>query len=109
MYVFLFLATPLGSSPRGYSGFRVTGMIEGFLFGMEFSILGFSFAREGGGGGEGEEYPHPPKSIKQNKNISFCSFIDGEFLNSIQARSCSKGIELFVLEIQSSMHEVKGS
>lgn len=107
MYVFLFLATPLGSSPRGYSGFRVTGMIEGFLFGMEFSILGFSFAREGGGGGGG--VPPPPKSIKQNKNISFCSFIDGEFLNSIQARSCSKGIELFVLEIQSSMHEVKGS
>ena len=82
-------------------------MIEGFLFGMEFSILGFSFAREGGGGGG--EVPPPPKSIKQNKNISFCSFIDGEFLNSIQARSCSKGIELFVLEIQSSMHEVKGS
>lgn len=81
-------------------------MIEGFLFGMEFSILGFSFAREGGGGGG---VPPPPKSIKQNKNISFCSFIDGEFLNSIQARSCSKGIELFVLEIQSSMHEVKGS
>ena len=108
MYVFLFLATPLGSSPRGYSGFRVTGMIEGFLFGMEFSILGFSFAREGGGGGGGG-VPPPPKSIKQNKNISFCSFIDGEFLNSTQARSCSKGIELFVLEIQSSMHEVKGS
>ena len=105
--MFLFLATPLGSSPRGYSGFRVTGMIEGFLFGMEFSILGFSFAREGGGGGGG--VPPPPKSIKQNKNISFCSFIDGEFLNSIQARSRSKGIELFVLEIQSSMHEVKGS
>ena len=105
--MFLFLATPLGSSPRGYSGFRVTGMIEGFLFGMEFSILGFSFAREGGGGGGG--VPPPPKSIKQNKNISFCSFIDGEFLNSIQPRSCSKGIELFVLEIQSSMHEVKGS
>ena len=105
--MFLFLATPLGSSPRGYSGFRVTGMIEGFLFGMEFSILGFSFAREGGGGGGG--VPPPPKSIKQNKNISFCSFIDGEFLNSIQTRSCSKGIELFVLEIQSSMHEVKGS
>ena len=104
--MFLCLATPLGSSPRGYSGFRVTGMIEGFLFGMEFSILGFSFAREGGGGGG---VPPPPKSIKQNKNISFCSFIDGEFLNSIQARSCSKGIELFVLEIQSSMHEVKGS
>ena len=106
MYVFLFLATPLGSSPRGYSGFRVTGMIEGFLFGMEFSILGFSFAREGGG--RGRSTP-TPQSIKQNKNISFCSFIDGEFLNSIQARSCSKGIELFVLEIQSSMHEVKGS
>ena len=92
--MFLFLATPLGSSPRGYSGFRVTGMIEGFLFGMEFSILGFSL---------------PPKSSKQNKNISFCRFIDGEFLNSVQARSCSKEIELFVLEIQSSMHEVKGS
>ena len=106
--MFLFLATPLGSSPRGYSGFRVTGMIEGFLFGMEFSILGFSFAREGGGGGGGG-VPPPPKSIKQNKNIYFFSFIDGEFLNSIQARSCSKGIGLFVLEIQSSMHEVKGS
>lgn len=108
MYVFLFLATPLGSSPRGYSGFRVTGMIEGFLFGMEFSILGFSFAGEGGEGGGGG-VPLPPKSIKQNKNISFCRFIDGEFLNSIQARSCSKEIELFVLEIRSSMHEVKGS
>ena len=106
--MFLFLATPLGSSPRGYSGFRVTGMIEGFLFGMEFSILGFSFAGEGGGG-EGGGVPPPPKPSKQNKNISFCRFIDGEFLNSIQARSCSKEIELFVLEIQSSMHEVKGS
>lgn len=81
MYVFLFLATTLGSSPRGYSGFRVTGMIEGFLFGMEFSILGFSFAGEGGG--EGGGVPPPPKSSKQNKNISFCRFIDGEFLISI--------------------------
>lgn len=79
--MFLFLATPLGSSPRGYSGFRVTGMIEGFLFGMEFSILRFSFAGEGGG--EGRGVPPPPKSSKQNKNISFCRFIDGEFLNSI--------------------------
>ena len=105
--MFLFLATPLGSSPRGYSGFRVTGMIEGFLFGLEFSILGFSFAGEGRG--EGGGVPPPPKSSKQNKNISFCRFIDGEFLNSIQARSCSKEIELFVLEIRSSMHEVKGS
>ena len=76
--MFLFLATPLGSRPRGYSGFRVTGMIEGFLYGMEFSILGFSFAGEGGGG-----VPPPPKSSKQNKNISFCRFIDGEFLISI--------------------------
>ena len=75
--MFLFLATPLGSSPRGYSGCRVTGMIEGFLFGMEFSILGFSFAGEGGGG-----VPPPPKSSKQNKNISFCRFIDGGFLSS---------------------------
>ena len=83
--MFLFLVTPLGSSPRGYSGFRVTGMIEGFLFGMEFSILGFSFAGEGGGGerGEGGGVPPPPKSSKQNKNISFRRFIDGEFLNSI--------------------------
>ena len=76
--MFLFLATPLGSRPRGYSGFRVTGMIEGFLYGMEFSILGFSFAGERGGG-----VPPPPKSSKQNKNISFCRFIDGEFLISI--------------------------
>ena len=60
MYVFLFLATTLGSSPRGYSGFRVTGMIEGFLFGMEFSILGFSFAGEGGGGGGGGGGRSPP-------------------------------------------------
>lgn len=80
MYVFLFLATPLGSSPRGYFGFRVTGMIEGFLFGMEFSILGFLLR---GRGGEGGGVPPPPKSSKQNKNISFCRFIDGEFLNSI--------------------------
>ena len=25
----------------GYSGFQVTGMIEGFLGGLKFSILGF--------------------------------------------------------------------
>ena len=68
--MFLFLATPLGSSPRGYSGFRVTGMIEGFLFGMEFSILGFSFAREGGGG-EGEEYPPPPNQLNKKKIFLF--------------------------------------
>lgn len=54
MYVFLFLATPLGSSPGGYSEFRVTEMIEGFFFGMEFSILGFSFA---GGGGRSTPTP----------------------------------------------------
>ena len=77
-----------------------------FWYGIFDSGIFFCEGRGGGGGGG---VPPPPKSIKQNKNISFCSFIDGEFLNSIQARSCSKGIELFVLEIQSSMHEVKGS
>lgn len=79
MYVFLFLATPLGSSPRGYSGFRVTGMIEGFLFGMEFSILGFSFAREGGGGGEGEEYPHPPNQLNKIKIFLFVALSTESF------------------------------
>ena len=34
-------------------------------------------------GGEGGGVPPPPKSSKQNKNISFCRFIDGEFLISI--------------------------
>lgn len=77
MYVFLFLATPLGSSPRGYSGFRVTGMIEGFLFGMEFSILGFSFAREGGG--EGEEYPHPPNQLNKIKIFLFVALSTESF------------------------------
>lgn len=77
MYVFLFLATPLGSSPRGYSGFRVTGMIEGFLFGMEFSILGFSFAREGGE--EGEEYPHPPNQLNKIKIFLFVALSTESF------------------------------
>ena len=78
--MFLFLATPLGSSPRGYSGFRVTGMIEGFLFGMEFSILGFSFAREGGGGeGEGEEYPHPPNQLNKIKIFLFVALSTESF------------------------------
>ena len=77
MYVFLFLATPLGSSPRGYSGFRVTGMIEGFLFGMEFSILGFSFAREGGGGGG--EYPHPPNQLNKIKIFLFVALSTESF------------------------------
>ena len=49
MYVFLFLATPLGSSPGGYSGFRVTGMIEGFFLGMEFRF--WDFLLRGGRGG----------------------------------------------------------
>lgn len=80
MYVFLFLATPLGSSPRGYSGFRVTGMIEGFLFGMEFSILGFSFAGEaGGGGGRGEEYPHPPNQVNRIKIFLFVALSTESF------------------------------
>ena len=78
MYVFLFLATPLGSSPRGYSGFRVTGMIEGFLFGMEFSILGFSFAGEGGGG-EGEEYPYPPNQLNKIKIFLFVALSTESF------------------------------
>lgn len=73
MYVFLFLATPLGSSPRGYSGFRVTGMIEGFLFGMEFSILGFSFAGEGG------EYPHPPNQVNRIKIFLFVALSTESF------------------------------
>ena len=77
MYVFLFLATPLGSSPRGYSGFRVTGMIEGFLFGMEFSILGFSFAREGGGGGGG--VPHPPNQLNKIKIFLFVALSTESF------------------------------
>ena len=79
MYVFLFLATPLGSSPRGYSGFRVTGMIEGFLFGMEFSILGFSFAGEGGEGGEGEEYPYPPNQLNKIKIFLFVALSTESF------------------------------
>lgn len=78
MYVFLFLATPLGSSPRGYSGFRVTGMIEGFLFGMEFSILGFSFAGEGGEG-EGEEYPYPPNQLNKIKIFLFVALSTESF------------------------------
>lgn len=77
MYVFLFLATPLGSSPRGYSGFRVTGMIEGFLFGMEFSILGFSFAGEGGGGGGG--VPHPPNQLNKIKIFLFVALSTESF------------------------------
>ena len=77
--MFLFLATPLGSSPGGYSGFRVTGMIEGFFLGMEFRFWDFLLRRGGGGAG----YPPPPKKSKKNKNISFGRFIDGEFLNSI--------------------------
>ena len=76
MYVFLFLATPLGSRPRGYSGFRVTGMIEGFLFGMEFSILGFSFAGEGG---RGEEYPHPPNQVNRIKIFLFVALSTESF------------------------------
>lgn len=78
MYVFLFLATPLGSSPRGYSGFRVTGMIEGFLFGLEFSILGFSFAGEGGRG-RGEEYPHPPNQVNRIKIFLFVALSTESF------------------------------
>lgn len=72
--MFLFLATPLGSRPRGYSGFRVTGMIEGFLFGMEFSILGFSFAGEGGG-----EYPHPPNQVNRIKIFLFVALSTESF------------------------------
>ena len=49
--MFLFLATPLGSSPGGYSGFRVTGMIEGFFLGMEFRFWDFLLRGGGGGGG----------------------------------------------------------
>ena len=75
--MFLFLATTLGSSPRGYSGFRVTGMIEGFLFGMEFSILGFSFAGEGGG--RGEEYPHPPNQVNRIKIFLFVALSTESF------------------------------
>ena len=75
--MFLFLATPLGSSPRGYSGFRVTGMIEGFLFGMEFSILRFSFAGEGAG--RGEEYPHPPNQVNRIKIFLFVALSTESF------------------------------
>ena len=34
--------------PRGYSGFQVTGMIEGFLGGLKFSIPGFFWVRKFG-------------------------------------------------------------
>ena len=61
--MFLFLATPLGSSPGGYSGFRVTGMIEGFFLGMEFRF--WDFLLRGGGGGRGS--PPPPNQVKRIK------------------------------------------
>ena len=61
--MFLFLATPLGSSPGGYSGFRVTGMIEGFFLGMEFRFWDFLLRRGGGG----RSTPHPPNQVKRIK------------------------------------------
>ena len=55
-------------------------MIEGFLFGMEFSILGFSFAGEGGGeGGRGEEYPHPPNQVNRIKIFLFVALSTESF------------------------------
>ena len=32
----------------GYSGFQVTGMIEGFFLGLKFSIPGFTWVRKFG-------------------------------------------------------------
>ena len=53
-------------------------MIEGFLFGLEFSILGFSFAGEGGGG-RGEEYPHPPNQVNRIKIFLFVALSTESF------------------------------
>ena len=52
-------------------------MIEGFLFGLEFSILGFSFAGEGGG--RGEEYPHPPNQVNRIKIFLFVALSTESF------------------------------
>ena len=37
----LYSSIPPGGGGGGYSGFQVTGMIEGFFWGLKFSIPGF--------------------------------------------------------------------
>ena len=37
-----------GGGGGGYSGFQVTGMIEGFFLGLKFSIPGFFWVRKFG-------------------------------------------------------------
>ena len=73
---------------------------------MEFSILGFSFARGRGGGGE---YPHPPNQVNRIKIFLFVALSTERFEIPYKQGLVRRKLRLFVLELQSSMQEVKGS